>query len=87
MNISAQCALKLTLMFTDSPTFRRCEYKSELGCSLSTGIHIGSYHNVAYHGAGKKLYILEDEKLMLKLSIHILFSEAVFFYSELFRFS
>ena len=55
VNFSAQCALKLTLMFTDSPTFKYCERISELVCILNTGIHVGSYRNETYHGGGKEI--------------------------------
>ena len=44
MNISAQCALKLTLMFTVPESREICEHKSELECTLSTDIHNSSYH-------------------------------------------
>ena len=38
VNISAQCALKLTLMFTVLESKGICEHRSELECTLSTDI-------------------------------------------------
>ena len=44
VNTSAQCAHKLTLMFTVLESRGICEHKSELECTLSADIHNGPYH-------------------------------------------